>query len=101
MSEGTASKVKVARAGVLFADDWDHYFIENIIREGFEQFIDSVVETFKEEVKDNKLGFIGGVAFQKEQLLREVVSARRLKMVPVIKSPIIPLINHFKTIHND
>lgn len=66
----------------------EHPFIEKIIIEGFEKFIENNILQFKEELKSVPLYFVGSVAFYGQDYLIKALKKHGIRASRFVKKPI-------------
>ncbi|MAO66263.1 MAG: hypothetical protein CL666_14805 [Balneola sp.] len=72
-----------------------HSKMQQIIYDGFSDFLDKVVETFPEKSSTLELGFVGSVASVYEGELRACAKQKGLEIASVVRSPIEHIALHF------
>jgi hypothetical protein len=71
--------------------------IQEIIFEGFSEFLNKVIEYFPEETKSQEIGFVGSIASVYEGELRACAKQKNLEVSSVIRSPIEHIALHFSS----
>lgn len=65
----------------------NHPFIQKILREGFQEFIDTNVKDYK-EYKTLDCNFVGSISFYYQDTLREVFAENNIKIGKILQKPI-------------
>lgn len=73
----------------------EHPFLQNLVYEEFEKFLDYYVLPY-EESKSSEISFIGSIAYYYEDILRSVVANLNLKIGKIIQKPIESLVDYHK-----
>ncbi|BAO75501.1 N-acetylglucosamine kinase [Winogradskyella sp. PG-2] len=92
----TPNKYLAEFARFLF-ENLDHPFIEKILIEGMDLFVEKHIMKYAEELKTVPLYFVGSIAFHGKKQIEIVLKRRGLKGSNYIRRPIDNLLNHIKT----
>ncbi|MBD3748195.1 MAG: hypothetical protein IE931_01760 [Sphingobacteriales bacterium] len=80
----------------FFAEHRDDIFVKKIIKDGFSLFMEIyLVPVFKQYGAKHPVFFVGSVAANHQDLLREVATEKNMNISSVIKEPIYNLLNYY------
>jgi len=85
--EKSLGNMFVASFSKILMDFNSHPFIRKLIREGFEAFANTQL-TFFAESKSLEIGFVGSIASKYEDILKEVLEKRGMKVAIVVRKPL-------------
>ncbi|MGY4385316.1 glucosamine kinase [Pedobacter sp. UYP24] len=71
----------------------DHPFILNILREGFQEFVDTNVKDYP-NYKDLNCHFVGSIAYYYEEVLREICKKNQVNVGKIFQKPIEGIYNY-------
>ncbi|MNY31419.1 hypothetical protein D3C86_1655820 [compost metagenome] len=71
----------------------DHPFIINILREGFQEFVDTNIKDYS-NYKSLDCHFVGSIAFVYQDILREVCLSNQVKLGQILQKPIEGIYNY-------
>lgn len=71
----------------------DHPFIVNILREGFQEFVDTNIKDYS-NYKSLDCHFVGSIAFIYQDILREVCLNNQVKLGQILQKPIEGIYNY-------
>jgi glucosamine kinase len=77
----------------FMAEHTDHPFILNILREGFQEFVDSNIKDYA-NYKSLDCHFVGSIAFYYRDVLREVCLQNQVKVGKIYQKPIEGIYNY-------
>ena len=75
------------------ADHTDHPFIKEILRQGFQEFVDTNIKDYS-NYKTLDCHFVGSIAFYYQDILREVCAANGIKVGKILQKPIEGIYNY-------
>lgn len=75
-----------------------HPYIQNILREGFQEAINRHIKKY-ENVASMPVGFVGSVAFHNAALLRELLEENGLKPGEILQNPMPNLVKYHQGLH--
>lgn len=78
----------------------NHPWIRNIVQESFYSFIQHNIKYFT-DYKQYKIGFIGAIAYQFQEILREAMSKEGLVASKILRSPADALMTYYEKLFND
>ncbi len=74
----------------------DHLFINQLVKNGLRTFIKTYIKPLMKEYPDSDVNFTGSVAFNYENILREVATDEfNISIGTVVKEPIHNLIKYY------
>lgn len=79
-------------------DNLNEPSIEQILNQNINNFFDTHVVQFQEELKSVPIHFVGSIAYHSREQIQEICATRRFRLGEIIQSPIDPLaqnINHY------
>lgn len=80
----------------FFAEHRDDIFVKELIKEGFSAFIETyLIPISKQYGGKHPIFFVGSVAANYQDLLREVATEKKMNISSVIKEPIYNLLNYY------
>ena len=80
----------------FFTENRNHIYIKELIKSGFEQFMDIyLLPTSKKYGGKQPIYFVGSVAANFQDILREVAKEKKINISTVIKEPIYNLLNYY------
>jgi N-acetylglucosamine kinase-like BadF-type ATPase len=91
----TPNKYLADFARFLFENE-EHPFIQDILQEGMDVFVEDHVLRYAEELKTVQLHFVGSIAFHGKKYIDIALSKKGLKASRFIRRPIDNLVNHIK-----
>ena len=94
----TPNKYLAEFARFLFENE-EHPFIQKIIIEGMDLFIENHILLYAEELKTVPLHFVGSIAYHARKYMDIALHKKGLKAGSYIRRPIDNLIHHIKTQH--
>lgn len=71
----------------FMADHKEHSFIQQILKDGFQEFIDTNVKDYK-AYKTLECNFVGSIAFYYQDELRAVFAENAIKVGKILQKPI-------------
>jgi len=71
----------------FMAENRQHPFIDNLLRNGFDEFVRTNIMTYP-DYWDYKVNFVGGIAYHFDLHLREVCEVHGIKIGTILKNPI-------------
>ncbi|SHG90015.1 N-acetylglucosamine kinase [Pedobacter caeni] len=77
----------------FMAEHTDHPFIVNILREGFQEFVDSNIKDYA-NYKSLDCHFVGSIAFYYQDILREVCLNNEVRVGKIYQKPIEGIYNY-------
>ncbi len=77
----------VASFSKLLGEYKSHPYIREMVKKGFEAFADKQLSFF-EESKEMEIGFVGSIASVYEDILREVLESKGMKLSVIIRKPL-------------
>lgn len=77
----------------------DYPYIQDLIRRGFEDFLRRNVLLYPDHMKV-PVGFVGSVAMQYEEQLREVCASYGLTVAKILKAPVDALVEYYRNPEN-
>ncbi|WP_039866307.1 N-acetylglucosamine kinase [Pedobacter sp. BAL39] len=83
----------LASVSRFMAEHRSHPFIINILREGFQEFVDSNIKDYP-DYKVLESHFVGSIAFYYQDILREVCEANEIKVGAIYQKPIEGIYNY-------
>lgn len=86
----------IASYGSFLGNHSDHPFVQEMLREGFENFITRIILNYS-NARDYEVRFIGSVAFAYQDLIKEILQENNLKPGLFVKNPMERLV----TFHTD
>ncbi|WP_296383453.1 N-acetylglucosamine kinase [Winogradskyella sp.] len=92
----TPNKYLAEFARFLF-ENKEHPFIEKILIDGMDLFVEKHIMQYNEELKTVPLHFVGSIAFHGKKYIEIALEKRGLKGSNYIRRPIDNLVNHIKT----
>jgi N-acetylglucosamine kinase-like BadF-type ATPase len=88
-----APNIYLASISRFMAAHHDHPFIINILREGFQEFVDSNIKDYP-NYKSLDTHFVGSIAFYYQDILREVCLENQVKVGKIYQKPIEGIYNY-------
>lgn len=88
-----APNIYLASISRFMATHQDHPFIINILREGFQEFVDSNIKDYP-NYKSLDTHFVGSIAFYYQDILREVCLENHVKVGKIYQKPIEGIYNY-------
>lgn len=88
-----APNIYLASISRFMAAHHDHPFIINILREGFQEFVDSNIKDYP-NYKSLDTHFVGSIAFYYQNILREVCLENQVKIGKIYQKPIEGIYNY-------
>lgn len=88
-----APNIYLASISRFMASHPDHPFIINILREGFQEFVDSNIKDYP-NYKSLDTHFVGSIAFYYQDILREVCIENQVKVGKIYQKPIEGIYNY-------
>ncbi|MEQ9308383.1 MAG: hypothetical protein RLN90_02950 [Balneolaceae bacterium] len=85
----------VASFSILLGEYKDHLFIQNLVREGFTEFVDKQLGYFG-DLSSQKIGFVGSIASIHQEILTEVLGKKGLQPDIIIQKPMERLVEAHK-----
>jgi glucosamine kinase len=85
--------IYLASISRFMAHHRDHTFITNLLRTGFQEFVDTNIKDYK-EYRTLECHFVGSVAFYYQDVLREVCEANDVRVGTILQKPISGLYRH-------
>jgi glucosamine kinase len=79
--------IYLASISRFMADHRDHPFINNVLKEGFQEFVDTNIKDYK-DYKLMPCHFVGSVAFYYQDVLREVLVENEVQVGTILQKPI-------------
>ncbi|MCY1521407.1 hypothetical protein D9M68_562190 [compost metagenome] len=64
-----------------------HPFIRQILKDGFQEFIDSNIKSYKEH-RNLTCNFVGSIAFYYQEVLREICAKNHIQVGKILQKPI-------------
>lgn len=90
ITEGTYKKSQTSRFIASYAsflgDHPNHPFIQNMLREGFDNFITRIVMKYS-NARDYKVSFIGSVAYYHRELISDILAENNMQVGSFIQKP--------------
>lgn len=83
----------LATVSKFMAAHQDHPFIVNILREGFQEFVDTNVKDYK-NYKELNCHFVGSIAYYYQDILREVCAGNGINVGNIFQKPIEGIYNY-------
>ncbi|WMI68610.1 N-acetylglucosamine kinase [Mangrovimonas sp. YM274] len=77
----------LAQFAPFLVEHKSHEFARELLVHGFSAFIDNQLIQYSEELKTNRLYFVGSIAFYAQDILQEVLSGYGFKAQGVVKCP--------------
>jgi N-acetylglucosamine kinase-like BadF-type ATPase len=71
----------------FMSDHIDHPFIVNLLKKGFEEFVDTNIKSYP-DYKRQVCHFVGSIAYHFKDILTEVCEAREVRIGKILKHPI-------------
>ncbi|GAB5556250.1 MAG: ATPase [Schleiferiaceae bacterium] len=87
------ANVYLAGFGRFVGKHSEHPYLRNLVKQGFEEFIDTHVLCFP-EAPDCEINFVGSVAYHFQGLLSEVLSSKGLTLGNVVGKPVDGLVSY-------
>ncbi len=82
-----APNTYLASVSQFMASHRDHPFIINILREGFQEFVDTNIKDYS-NYKELDTHFVGSIAFFYQDILKEICLENQVKIGQVLQKPI-------------
>lgn len=79
--------VYLASVSRFMSDHRDHPFIINLLREGFQEFVDSNIKDY-EDYKSLDCHFVGSISYFYQDILREICDLNQVKVGKILQKPI-------------
>ncbi|MCX2453222.1 N-acetylglucosamine kinase [Pedobacter sp. PLR] len=77
----------------FMADHTDHPYIIQILRDGFQEFVDSNIKDYS-NYKTLDCHFVGSIAFYYQDILREICSKNHVRVGKIYQKPITGIFNY-------
>jgi N-acetylglucosamine kinase-like BadF-type ATPase len=88
-----AANIYLASLSRFMADHLDHPFIERVLREGFQEFIDTNIKDYS-NYKELDCHFVGSIAFYYRDILKAVCEENEVKVGKILQKPIEEIYNY-------
>jgi len=88
-----AANIYLASISRFMAAHKDHPFIKEILRQGFQEFVDTNIKDYG-NYKSLDCHFVGSIAFYYQDILREVCAANGIKVGKILQKPIEGIYNY-------
>jgi glucosamine kinase len=85
--------VYLASISRFMSNHMDHPFITDLLREGFQVFVDSNIKDYPEQ-SDLECHFVGSIAYFYQAILREVCESNNVKVGKILQKPIEGIYNY-------
>lgn len=79
----------------FYVDNRDHTYIQQLLAQGFDKYIQSYIIPTLEKHPEEEIHFVGSVAGAFQDQLREVASKYNINIVSVTKEPIHNILNYY------
>jgi glucosamine kinase len=91
--QNAAPNIFLASISRFMADRTSHSYIANILRDGFQEFIDTNIKDYH-NYKDLNCHFVGSIAFYYQDFLRETCERNEVKVGKIFQKPIEGIYNY-------
>lgn len=88
-----APNIYLASISRFMAAHYDHPFIKQLLRQGFQEFVDTNIKDYA-DFKNLDCHFVGSIAFYYQDILREVCIANGITVGKILQKPIEGIYNY-------